>query len=78
MSKSVCVTFATFLLISGCTYQSVIDITPADAVYAAHGDKIKGKWTLFIDSGDFQHQTIRTKGFNCAAHFVFDRSRGRV
>ena len=54
--------------VMGCTYQSVVDVTPALDVYSSYDEEIPGTWALSINSDGFKDQIAEMEGFACSAH----------
>jgi hypothetical protein len=54
-------------LLSGCAYQVPVRPAPALDVYASYGDKVPGKFALYIDAASFNRVIVAT-GQICSAH----------
>ena len=53
--------------LAGCTYNAVVDVSPALGVYSNHDTKLQGRWALFVDS-DRLDDAGEVVGIGCSAH----------
>lgn len=56
------------LALSGCTYQSSVQVAPAFDVYSSYEDVIPGDWYLFVNTDEYGMENVRFSGFACSAH----------
>ncbi|MDG4868394.1 hypothetical protein P8631_10330 [Guyparkeria sp. 1SP6A2] len=55
------------VLFSGCAYNSNAPVSASYDVYSSYGDKVPGRYALYIDGGDFKGD-FKPLGFACSAH----------
>ncbi|MDP3852627.1 hypothetical protein [Phenylobacterium sp.] len=53
--------------LGGCAYNAPVGVSPNLNVYSSYGEKVPGRFALFVDSEAF-NTTVRPTGLNCAAH----------
>ena len=54
-------------LLGGCAYQAPVRIQPNLNVYSSYGDKLPGKFLIYVEDNSFL-QTVHSTGVACAMH----------
>ncbi|MGI9297334.1 MAG: hypothetical protein ACR2QC_05465 [Gammaproteobacteria bacterium] len=54
-------------LLSGCAYQAIPDVNPAVSVYQSYGDKVPGRFALYVNADEME-DTIKPSGYACSSH----------
>ena len=55
-------------LLTACTHQSSVPVSPAFDVYTSYEGEIPGSWYLFVDSSELKVSNLRFPGLSCAAY----------
>jgi hypothetical protein len=58
---------ASALLVTGCAYNAPVTVAPNLNVYSSYGEKLPGRYALYVDSEAYS-QTVRPTGYQCSAH----------
>lgn len=56
------------LVLTGCAYQSSVQVAPAFDVYSSYEDIIPGDWYVSVNADEFGQSDVRFSGFSCSAH----------
>lgn len=61
------IAFIALVMLSGCAYKAEVVDAPAYNVVSSYGEKIPGRWLLFVDAAPLNRPT-KPSGFACSAH----------
>jgi len=68
MRKNIFSVIVLMLFVTGCAYQTAVDVSPAYNIYSSYDNKIPGNWALYVDANDFEERNYKFSGIACAAH----------
>lgn len=55
------------MLVAGCSYNAEVLESPAYNVVTSYGNKVPGKWLLYVDAAPLQ-RPVKPAGYACSAH----------